>query len=309
MLDTPYHEELDEGLITGEAQANIEAEADESLPDEVPYDSTQQYLTEIGRYPLLKAKEELELARRVRTGDDAARRSMIERNLRLVVSIAKHYLNRGLPLLDLIEEGNLGLMHALDKYDPERGFRFSTYATWWIRQNIERAIMNQSRTIRLPVHVIKELNTCLRAARRLSADGDPDPQPRQIAAALNKPVDTVRDLLALNEHTCSLDTPLDADPNLSIVDAVADDPEKEPASMLEAMEVETCVQRWLAVLTERHRWVVERRFGLNGQAIQTLDRLARELGVTRERVRQIQLEALNSLRTLLTGLGLSRASL
>jgi len=313
MLDTSYREELqpelhgEAGIAVGPMDAEAE-EADYALGD-ISYDSTQQYLTEIGRYPLLKAKEELALTRRVRAGDEAARREMIERNLRLVVSIAKHYTERGLPLLDLIEEGNLGLMHALEKFDPERGFRFSTYATWWIRQNIERAIMNQSRTIRLPVHVIKELNTCLRAARRLRAAGDADPQAEQIAVVLGKPAGEVRDLLALNERTCSLDSPLEADPGLSIVDAIADDPDKEPMHLVETLQIEACVQRWLGLLADRHRWVVERRFGLNGQSAMTLDRLANELGITRERVRQIQMEALSSLRTLLMGLGMSRESL
>jgi RNA polymerase nonessential primary-like sigma factor len=306
MRDTSYQEEeLHEAMGGTEEPADAAEEVDYALGD-VPYDVTQQYLNEIGRYPLLTADEEQALTRRVREGDHAARQQMIERNLRLVVNIAKHYLNRGLPLLDLVEEGNLGLMHALEKFDPERGFRFSTYATWWIRQNIERAIMNQSRTIRLPVHVTKELNSCLRAARKLRAKGDPEPRPEDIAAMLGKPVDEVRATLALNERTCSLDTPLDVDPSLSIMDAIADDPDKEPMRMLEAAESEASVYRLLGQLTDRHRWVVERRFGLNGQDITTLDRLAGELGVTRERVRQIQMEALNSLRALFTRLGMSR---
>ena len=306
MLDTSYCEELhEESGIAAELSADIEPEADCALGD-APYDVTQQYLTEIGRYPLLQAKEELALTRRVRDGDHTARQQMIERNLRLVVSIAKRYANRGMALLDLIEEGNLGLIHALEKFDPERGFRFSTYATWWIRQDIERAIMNQSRTIRLPVHIIKELNICLRAARRLRANGDPDPQPEQIAAMLDKPVDEVREILARNERTYSLDTPLDADPNLSIIDSIADDPNKEPVPLLEAAEVEASVDRCLGLLTDRHRWVIERRFGLNGQTAMTLNTLANELGLTHERIRQIQVEALDSLRTLLTRLGMAQ---
>jgi RNA polymerase nonessential primary-like sigma factor len=303
MLDTSYCEELhEESEITAESSADIGSEADSALGD-APYDVTQQYLTEIGRYPLLKAEEELALTRRVRDGDHTARQQMIERNLRLVVSIAKRYANRGIALLDLIEEGNLGLIHALEKFDPERGFRFSTYATWWIRQNIERAIMNQSRTIRLPVHIIKELNTCLRAAHRLRANGDPDPQPEQIAAMLGKSVDDVREILARNERTCSLDSPLDSDPNLTIIDAIADDASKEPVNLLEAAEVDTSVERCLGMLTDRHRWVIERRFGLNGQTAMTLNTLADELGLTRERIRQIQVEALESLRALLGRLG------
>jgi RNA polymerase nonessential primary-like sigma factor len=303
MLDESYREELNEEPdIAAALTADNEPDADDRL-GEVACDATQQYFNEIGRYPLLQAKEELELTRRVRAGDRAARQRMIEHNLRLVVNIAKRYLHRGLPLLDLIEEGNLGLMHALEKFDPERGFRFSTYATWWIRQNIERGVMNQSRTIRLPVHIIKELNACTRAARRLQALGDPDPTPEQIASMLDRPVDQVRDLLTLNERTCSLDSPLDADPTLTIVDAVPDDSAKEPLPLLEAGEVEACVQRWLGMLTERHRWVIERRFGLNGQSVTTLGSLAGELGVSRERIRQIQVEALSSLRALLGRIG------
>ena len=277
------------------------------VQEDMPYDVTQQYLNEIGRYPLLTPSEELALTRRVRDGDQAARQRMIEHNLRLVVNVAKHYLHRGLPLLDLIAEGNLGLMHALEKFDPERGFRFSTYATWWIRQNIDRAIMNQSRTIRLPVHITKELNACLRAAYMLRTNGCMEPGADDIAAMLGKPVDEVRATLALNERTCSLDSPLDIDPSLSIMDAVADDPEKEPMRMLEAAQTEACIHLWLGRLTERQRWVIERRFGLNGQSVMTLEKLARELGITRERVRQIQREALNSLRAQFTRLGESQA--
>jgi RNA polymerase nonessential primary-like sigma factor len=176
-------------------------------------DVTQLYLNEIGANPLLTAEEELALSRQVRLGDFEARQTMIERNLRLVVNIAKHYLNRGIPLLDLVEEGNLGLIHALEKFDPERGFRFSTYATWWIRQNIERAIMNQSRTIRLPVHVVKELNQVLRAQRQLEAASNGDTTVEEVARRLDRPVEDVRAILALNEHTASLDAPLDIDPS------------------------------------------------------------------------------------------------
>jgi RNA polymerase sigma factor (sigma-70 family) len=185
-------------------------------------DVTQIYLNEIGVNPLLTAEQELKLSRLVRTGDEPARQKMIEHNLRLVVNIAKHYLNRGMPLLDLVEEGNLGLIHALDKFDPERGFRFSTYATWWIRQNIERAIMNQSRTIRLPVHVVKELNAVLRAMRHLEAASARETGLEEIAQLLDKPVEEVRQVLALNEHVASLDAPLDIDPSLSIGESLAD---------------------------------------------------------------------------------------
>ena len=272
-------------------------------------DVTQIYLHEIGLNPLFSPDEELRYARRAAQGDFAARQKMIERNLRLVVNIAKHYLNRGVPLLDLVEEGNLGLMHALDKFDPERGFRFSTYATWWIRQNIERAIMNQSRTIRLPVHVIKELNLVLRAKRHLEADGAPEADIGDIAHLLGKTADEVRSVLAHNEHMASLDAPLDIDPMLSIGESISDERSADPATGLQTQEVEALVVQWLEQLNDNQRMVIERRFGLNSQEVCTLEQLAGQLGLTRERVRQIQLEALGQLRRILGRRGLSRDAL
>lgn len=264
-------------------------------------DITQVYLHEIGATPLLTAAEEVELARAARDGDFAARQHMIEANLRLVVSIARHYLNRGLPLDDLIEEGNLGLIHALEKFDPERGFRFSTYATWWIRQNVERAIMNQSRTVRLPVYVIKELNIVLRALRRLDRErGEDDESPAglldAVAHLLDRPVAEIRQLLALNERSASLDSPLDIDPDLSLSDSLADDAAEDPAALLAQHEAEALVADWVTMLTDRQRLVIERRYGLGGQDATTLEVIAHELGLTRERVRQIQMEALSQLR-------------
>src|SRR5690554_4697141 len=237
-------------------------------------DVTQIYLNEIGANPLLTADQERALTRRVRQGDFEARQTMIERNLRLVVNIAKHYLNRGIPLLDLVEEGNLGLMHALEKFDPERGFRFSTYATWWIRQNIERAIMNQSRTIRLPVHVVKELNQVLRAQRTLEALGNGEFTLEEVAQRLDKTVDEVRALLALGEHTASLDAPLDIDPTLSIGESLADDQASPPDTMIQEHEVEDLVRDWIAKLNEKQRTVIRHRYGIDECQIMTLEELA-----------------------------------
>jgi RNA polymerase nonessential primary-like sigma factor len=276
-------------------------------------DVTQIYLNEIGQSPLLSAEEELGYARATREGDFPARQKMIEHNLRLVVSIAKHYLNRGLTLADLIEEGNLGLIHALEKFDPERGFRFSTYATWWIRQSIERAIMSQSRTVRLPAHVVKELNVVLRALRHLETHGllgqDREPTLDDVAHLLGKPVEKVRKVLGYNEHITSLDAPLESDAGTSVGDQLADDDTPSPELLLHNTEIEAWVKQWLDELSDRHREVIERRYGLNGQDVATLEQLARALKVTRERVRQIQAEALDKLRARLRRRGLSRDAL
>ncbi len=277
-------------------------------------DITQVYLHEIGATPLLSAAEEIGLARAARDGDFAARQHMIEANLRLVVSIARHYQHRGLPLDDLIEEGNLGLIHALEKFDPERGFRFSTYATWWIRQNVERAIMNQSRTVRLPIHVIKELNIVLRAMRRLDQERGAQQETAgamldDVAHLLDRPVQEIRQLLALNERSASLDSPLDIDPELSMADSMADAAAEDPAAQLAQHESERLVADWVTQLTERQRLVVERRYGLGGRDAATLEDIGLDLGLTRERVRQIQMEALSKLRKRIARDGLTPDSL
>jgi RNA polymerase nonessential primary-like sigma factor len=307
-----------------EADAHLAREPDtqtQELPLEVPTegvgadflnDVTQIYLNEIGQSPLLSPAEELASARATRAGDFEARQKMIQHNLRLVVSIAKHYLNRGLTLADLIEEGNLGLIHSLGKFDPERGFRFTTYATWWIRQSIERAIMNQSRTIRLPAHVVKELNVVLRALRHLETHGmreGREPTLDDAAHLLGKPVAQLRKLLGYNEHVTSLDAPLESEPGLSVGDQLADDDAPTPELVLHNSEIEDWIRQWLGELSDRQRRVIERRYGLNGRDVATLEELARELDVTRERVRQIQAEALDKLRARLRVHGLSRDAL
>lgn len=298
-------EPRDEAELHEEGEAQADAESEAFLAD-VQADVTQIYLNEIGQNALLTPEEEQRLSRLAKDGDFAARQRMIECNLRLVVNIAKHYVNRGMALLDLIEEGNLGLIHALEKFEPERGFRFSTYATWWIRQNIERAIMNQSRTIRLPVHIIKELNIYLRAQRHLESHGTPDPTIEDIAHLVDRDVEEVRYVMSLNERTASLDAPLDIDPNLSIGEAIPDEQGVLPEMMLQRNEVEKYVHEWLNQLTDKQRSVIERRFGLNGHDISTLEGVAEAHGITRERVRQIQMEALQSLRKILRRNGVSK---
>jgi len=269
-------------------------------------DATQMYLNEIGFSPLLNADEEKHYARLALKGDEAGRKRMIESNLRLVVKISRRYLNRGLSLLDLIEEGNLGLIRAVEKFDPDRGFRFSTYATWWIRQTIERAIMNQTRTIRLPIHVVKELNVYLRAARELSQKLDHEPTPEEIAALLEKPVEDVERMLKLNERVTSIDAPIGHDSERTIVETIADTKVSDPSEILQDSNLRNSVDRWLDDLSEKQRDVIVRRFGLRGYEIATLEQVGAEIGLTRERVRQIQVEALRRMKEIMRNEGLSQ---
>ena len=268
-------------------------------------DATQMYLSEIGFSPLLTAEEEVYFARRAKRGDAASRKRMIESNLRLVVKIARRYHNRGLALLDLIEEGNLGLIRAVEKFDPERGFRFSTYATWWIRQTIERAIMNQTRTIRLPIHVVKELNVYLRTARELAHKLDHEPTAEEIARELDRPVEDVTRMLRLNERISSVDTPIGGDSDKALLDVIADENDGGPERRLQDADIQESIVQWLGELTPKHREVLARRFGLLGYEPSTLEDVGREIGLTRERVRQIQVEALRRLRDMLGSQGLS----
>lgn len=262
-------------------------------------DPTQIYLKEIGSSPLLTAEQEVSYARAARGGCLKSKNYMIECNLRLVVKIARRYLNRGLSLLDLIEEGNLGLMRAVEKFDPDRGFRFSTYATWWIRQNIERAIMNQTRTIRLPIHVIKELNVYLRKSREIAQTLDHEPTYEDIAKAMHVPVETVNKLLKLNEKTLSIDTPIGDDSEKPLIEALAGDDEKDPTDKLAQNYMENQIYKVLSRLTDKQQSIISQRFGLKGYRESTLEEVGQDVGLTRERVRQIQVEALGHLKEIL----------
>ncbi len=272
-------------------------------------DAASLYMKEIGFVPLLTAEEEVFYSRKVRKGDQASRQRMIESNLRLVVKIARRYVNRGLTLLDLIEEGNLGLMRAVEKFDPELGYRFSTYATWWIRQTIERALMNQTRTIRLPIHVVKEMNIYLRAARKLSQELDHDPSADEIAGLVGKPVGDVHRMLGLNERVSSVDIPMGRDNDKTLVESIADQHRSDPEELVEDGDLVSSLEAWLGELPEKQREVIARRFGLQGHEISTLEEVGREIGLTRERVRQIQVEALRRLREILQRQGLSSETL
>ncbi|EGR0749422.1 RNA polymerase sigma factor RpoS [Vibrio vulnificus] len=271
-------------------------------------DATQLYLGEIGFSPLLTAEEVL-YARRALRGDEAARKRMIESNLRLVVKISRRYSNRGLALLDLIEEGNLGLIRAVEKFDPERGFRFSTYATWWIRQTIERALMNQTRTIRLPIHVVKELNIYLRTARELSQKLDHEPTAEEIAAQLEIPVDDVSKMLRLNERISSVDTPIGGDGEKALLDIIPDANNSDPEVSTQDEDMRVSLIHWLEELNPKQKEVLARRFGLLGYEPSTLEEVGQEIGLTRERVRQIQVEGLRRLREVLIKQGLNMENL
>lgn len=279
----------------------------------------QTYLREIRRAPLLTQQQEFDTATRARQGDFEARQAMIEHNLRLVVSIAKNYLGRSMPLTDLIEEGNLGLMHAIGKFEPERGFRFSTYASWWIRQGIERSIMHQARLVRLPVHVVRELNQVLKARRRLesaatSNGGRGRPvRVEDVAAAVGKPVQEVSALLKYAELPTSLDAPVDRQLSEggaeSLLDSVADDGATDPMSLTLSNEVDVLLSHGLEELNEREREVLAGRYGLRDREPETLEVLAERLGLTRERIRQIQQEALTKLKRRMARHGVGRDSI
>jgi RNA polymerase nonessential primary-like sigma factor len=324
LLEDPSHIEEDEDILDVEltqpwvgewAEAAEAPGAIEPVPVASPgrvekmMDATQLYLSEIGFSPLLNAEQEVHYGRLVLKGDASARKKMIESNLRLVVKISRRYLNRGLPLLDLIEEGNLGLMKAVEKFDPNRGFRFSTYATCWIRQTIERAIMNQTRTIRLPIHIVKELNVYLRAARKLTQQLDHEPSAEEIAEMLDKPIEEVEKMLGLNDKVTSVDTPIGHDENKSLLDTLPDEKCINPAEQLTDEDLNNHIEALLDRLTYNQQQVIMRRFGLRGFDKATLEDVGAEIGLTRERVRQIQVEALKILREDLEEMGFAHDDL
>lgn len=260
-------------------------------------DATQMYLKELGFSTLLTAEEEIKLARMIQKGCEKSRHKMIESNLRLVVKIAKRYINRGLPLLDLVEEGNLGLMHAVGKFDPERGFRFSTYATWWIKQNIERALLNQARTIRVPVHILKELNVYLRAARELSQQIDHEPTAEEIAEFLDRPVADIKKIMAASTPVDSIDGLYD-DSNRPVIESIAKEDDVNLDDQFADNDLYEHIDKWIDVLNEKEKAILCMRFGLRGYNAETLENVGQAVKLTRERVRQIQLEAVRKLRIL-----------
>ncbi|WP_351123914.1 RNA polymerase sigma factor RpoS [Shewanella sp. T24-MNA-CIBAN-0130] len=284
-------------------QLEIEEKVQDDLQKNL--DATQLYLGEIGFSPLLTAEEEVFFSRKALKGCEKSRNRMIESNLRLVVKISRRYNNRGLALLDLIEEGNLGLIRAVEKFDPERGFRFSTYATWWIRQTIERAIMNQTRTIRLPIHIVKELNVYLRTARQLAQKLDHEPTAEEIAEKLDVSTGDVSRMLKLNERITSVDSPFSGDNEKALIDVIADDDSVSPDYRVQNEDLSNSIVEWLNELNTKQREVLARRFGLLGYEPSTLENVGAEIGLTRERVRQIQVEALKRLKDLLGAQGLS----
>lgn len=280
---------------------NEDCNMDIGYDDKSP-DPTDMYLKEIGIAPLLSKEEEIYFARLIAKGDVNAKNRMIESNLRLVVKIARRYVRSGMPILDLIEEGNLGLIRAVEKFDPELGFRFSTYGAWWIQQTIERAIMSQNRTIRLPVHIVKKLNSCLRVSRELAKDLDHEPTAEEIAQKMQKPIEEIENILSLNEKVVSIDTPISEDINKPLLDYIGS-PGTDPLQHAIANNLKQHIEHWLAKLTTMQKAVVERRFGLNDFEPTTLEQTGYEIGLTRERVRQLQSEALKSLKLIIESRG------
>lgn len=289
---------IDEPIMKKTDGKTQKAERKTQKDFEQDVDATRIYLKEIGHAALLTAEDEVKYGKRVQKGCKKSREIMIEANLRLVVKMSKKYMYRGLTLLDVIEEGNIGLMRAVEKFDPTRGFRFSTYATWWIRQSIERALLNQTRTIRIPVHVLKEMNVYLRAARELSQQVDHEPSAEEIAEFLDRPVKDIKKILAMNTPVDSLDTLYD-DTNRPIIEQLSPEDEQPLEKIFETQNLHAKIDKWLDELDEKHRIILAKRYGLRGEDVQTLEEVGKAVGLTRERVRQIQVEGLQLLRELI----------
>lgn len=288
----------DEMLLDVDDEEEIEVEKiDLSVPDGVSIeDPVRMYLKEIGKVPLLSAEEEIELAKRMELGDQEAKKRLAEANLRLVVSIAKRYVGRGMLFLDLIQEGNLGLIKAVEKFDYRKGYKFSTYATWWIRQAITRAIADQARTIRIPVHMVETINKLIRVSRQLLQELGREPTPEEIAAEMNMPVERVREILKISQEPVSLDTPIGEEEDSHLGDFIQDDNVPVPADAAAFTLLKEQLEEVLGTLTEREQKVLTLRFGLEDGRARTLEEVGKEFNVTRERIRQIEAKALRKLR-------------
>ena len=286
----------EEIILTDEDEVDVE-NIDLSVPEGVSIeDPVRMYLKEIGKVPLLSAEEEIELAQRMEEGDQEAKKRLAEANLRLVVSIAKRYVGRGMLFLDLIQEGNLGLIKAVEKFDYRKGYKFSTYATWWIRQAITRAIADQARTIRIPVHMVETINKVIRVSRQLLQELGHDPSPEEIAKEMNMPVDRVRDILKIAQEPVSLETPIGEEEDSHLGDFIPDDDAPEPAEAASFMLLKEQLVEVLKTLTPREEKVLRLRFGIEDGHTRTLEEVGKEFNVTRERIRQIEAKALRKLR-------------
>ena len=287
---------LDDDELLEEEEEDLE-NIDLSVPEGVSTDDpVRMYLKEIGSIPLLSGEEEIELAKRIEQGDEDAKQKLAESNLRLVVSIAKRYVGRGMSFLDLIQEGNLGLIKAAEKFDYRKGYKFSTYATWWIRQAITRAIADQARTIRIPVHMVETINKIIRAQRALTQKLGREPSPQEIAKEVNMPADKVREVLKISQEPVSLETPIGEEEDSHLGDFIPDDNEPVPAEAAEYAVLKEQLNEVLDTLTDREQKVLRLRFGLDDGRARTLEEVGKEFNVTRERIRQIEAKALRKLR-------------